>query len=69
MMHARERAAAMERFTISLDDELTHQFDEFIAGKGYRNRSEADRDLIAPAWAAQRSTSLPNVRPLGARRT
>lgn len=35
MMHAHERAAAMERFTISLDDELAHQFDEFIARKGY----------------------------------
>ena len=69
MMDARKRTTAMKRFTISLDGELAHQFDEFIAGKGYRNRSEADRDLIAPAWAAQRSTSLPNVRPLGARRT
>lgn len=27
----------MERFTISLDDELARQFDEFIAGKGYGN--------------------------------
>jgi len=34
MMHAREKAAAMELFTISLDDELAHQFDEFIAGRG-----------------------------------
>lgn len=36
----------MERFTISLDDELAHQFDTFIADKGYGNRSEAVRDLI-----------------------
>ncbi len=36
----------MERFTISLDDELAQQFDEFIAAKGYGNRSEAVRDLI-----------------------
>ncbi|MDR6524381.1 CopG family nickel-responsive transcriptional regulator [Variovorax paradoxus] len=36
----------MERFTISLDDELAQQFDEFIADKGYGNRSEAVRDLI-----------------------
>ncbi|MDP9607260.1 nickel-responsive transcriptional regulator NikR [Variovorax sp. NFACC27] len=36
----------MERFTISLDDELARQFDAFIAGKGYGNRSEAVRDLI-----------------------
>jgi len=36
----------MQRFTISLDDELARQFDEFIAQKGYVNRSEAVRDLI-----------------------
>ncbi|MDA8450483.1 nickel-responsive transcriptional regulator NikR [Acidovorax sp. NCPPB 3859] len=36
----------MQRFTISLDDELALQFDAFIARKGYGNRSEAVRDLI-----------------------
>ena len=36
----------MQRFTISLDDELAQQFDALIAGKGYINRSEAVRDLI-----------------------
>lgn len=36
----------MERFTISLDDELARQFDELIADRGYRNRSEAVRDLL-----------------------
>lgn len=36
----------MQRFTISLDDELAQQFDAFIAEKGYVNRSEAVRDLI-----------------------
>ena len=36
----------MQRFTISLDDELARQFDAFIAEKGYVNRSEAVRDLI-----------------------
>lgn len=36
----------MQRFTISLDDELARQFDEFIAQRGYINRSEAVRDLI-----------------------
>jgi len=37
---------AMQRFTISLDDELATQFDAFIAEKGYVSRSEAVRDLI-----------------------
>lgn len=36
----------MERFTISLDDELARQFDELIAQRGYGNRSEAVRDLL-----------------------
>lgn len=36
----------MQRFTISLDDQLASQFDDFIARKGYVNRSEAVRDLI-----------------------
>src|SRR3974390_2974200 len=36
----------MERFTISLDDELARDFDAFIASRGYENRSEAVRDLI-----------------------
>jgi CopG family nickel-responsive transcriptional regulator len=36
----------MERFTISLDDDLARDFDAFIAARGYGNRSEAVRDLI-----------------------
>lgn len=36
----------MERFTISLSDELAAEFDQFIETKGYSNRSEAVRDLL-----------------------
>lgn len=36
----------MERFTISLDEKLAREFDEFIARRGYGNRSEAVRDLL-----------------------
>jgi CopG family nickel-responsive transcriptional regulator len=36
----------MQRFTISLDDDLAASFDELIAARGYVNRSEAVRDLI-----------------------
>ncbi|RTL48503.1 MAG: nickel-responsive transcriptional regulator NikR [Rhodocyclaceae bacterium] len=36
----------MERFTISLDDDLARQFDQLIARRGYSNRSEAVRDLL-----------------------
>lgn len=36
----------MERITISLDEELAGAFDALIAERGYRNRSEAMRDLL-----------------------
>jgi CopG family nickel-responsive transcriptional regulator len=36
----------MERFTISLDAKLAKAFDRLIRAKGYRNRSEAVRDLL-----------------------
>jgi CopG family nickel-responsive transcriptional regulator len=39
----------MQRFTISLDDALASAFDDFIAGRGYANRSEAVRDLLRAA--------------------
>lgn len=35
-----------ERFTISLDARLAQQFDRLIRAKGYRNRSEAVRDIL-----------------------
>jgi len=36
----------MERFTISLDDQLAHEFDALIEQRGYSNRSEAVRDIL-----------------------
>lgn len=36
----------MERITISLDTELAAEFDRLIAERGYRNRSEAVRDVL-----------------------
>jgi len=37
---------SMQRFTISLNDQLAEQFDSLIGERGYSNRSEAVRDLI-----------------------
>ncbi|NTV12676.1 MAG: nickel-responsive transcriptional regulator NikR [Desulfobulbaceae bacterium] len=37
------------RFGISMDDRLLEKFDRLIEGKGYKNRSEAVRDLIRNA--------------------
>ena len=39
----------MERITMSLDETLANKFDDYIARCGYRNRSEALRDLIRQA--------------------
>lgn len=36
----------MQRFTISLDEDLAHQFDAHMMRHGYATRSEAVRDLI-----------------------
>ena len=36
----------MERFTISMDDQLFEQFDALAHARGYSNRSEAIRDLV-----------------------
>ena len=36
----------MERFTISLDEHLAKEFDGLIRERGYKNRSEAVRDLL-----------------------
>ena len=44
----------MERFTISLDEDLAREFDALIAARGYSNRSEAVRDLIRARLEADR---------------
>lgn len=44
----------MERFTISLSDELAADFDQWIAARGYSNRSEAVRDLLRKELEAKR---------------
>lgn len=36
----------MERITISIDDDLAHEFDHWIAAHAYANRSEAIRDVL-----------------------
>ena len=36
----------MERVTISIDDDLLGKFDQYIAMKGYANRSEGIRDAV-----------------------
>lgn len=43
----------MQRFTISLEDELADQFTAWIKRHGYDNRSEAVRDLVREQLAAE----------------
>lgn len=49
----------MERFTVSIDDQLMTAFDAFMARKGYNNRSEAVRDLIRDHLGAERLSAPP----------
>lgn len=44
----------MERFTISLDNQLSKQFDDLMRIRGYTNRSEAIRDLIREKLETER---------------
>jgi CopG family nickel-responsive transcriptional regulator len=44
----------MERITISLDEPLAREFDALIERRGYRNRSEAVRDLLREHLEAAR---------------
>ncbi len=41
------------RFTVSIEQQLLDQFDQYIATKGYTNRSEAVRDLMRSALVEQ----------------
>ena len=44
----------MERFTVSMDEELFEQFDKIASDRGYNNRSEAIRDLVREYLEASR---------------
>jgi CopG family nickel-responsive transcriptional regulator len=44
----------MQRITITLDDALDEEFEQFRAARGYDNRSEAIRDLIRARLEAER---------------
>lgn len=52
--------ADLERFTVSLDADLAAAFDELIAARGYRNRSEAVRDLLRAALESSRQQATPD---------
>ena len=43
----------LSRTGVSLEEDLLHQFDHLIARRGYKNRSEALRDLIREALLSE----------------
>src|ERR1035437_10941099 len=49
----------MERITISIDTALAAEFDQLISARGYKNRSEAVRDLVRSHLEAQRQVHPP----------
>lgn len=55
----------MERFTVSLEDELAEAFEALIEQRGYKNRSEAIRDLIRSALSEERLESEPESESVG----
>lgn len=46
----------MQRFTISLDDDLAREFDALVKRRGYNNRSEAFRDMLRAELAQENLT-------------
>ena len=54
----------VERFGVSLEPELLRRFDEYRLEKGYRNRSEAVRDLVRRALIEE-ETSRPEAHVIG----
>lgn len=47
----------MERITLSIDKALADEFDQLIAKRGYKNRSEAVRDLLRSHLEEQHQAS------------
>jgi CopG family nickel-responsive transcriptional regulator len=43
----------MERYTVTIPEDLLKRFDKQIQGKGYANRSEAIRDLVRDCLVAE----------------
>jgi CopG family nickel-responsive transcriptional regulator len=52
-------AGPMQRMTITLDDELVQEFETYLEHRGYRNRSEAIRDLIRARLDSERLAQQP----------
>jgi CopG family nickel-responsive transcriptional regulator len=56
----------MQRTTITLDDDLGVRLDEYMAERGYDNRSEAIRDLLRAGLQDQFTFEQPDKQCVGA---
>lgn len=54
----------LSRIGVAVDSDLLERFDNFIAGLGYTNRSEAFRDLIRDRLVTEQ-TAAPNATVVG----
>ena len=52
------------RFGVSIEPDLLHKFDKIIKKKGYKNRSEAIRDIIRENLITEK-TEDPNTEAIG----
>ncbi|MDZ7816869.1 MAG: methyltransferase domain-containing protein [Planctomycetota bacterium] len=52
---------ALYRFGVSMEERLVKSFDEFVTASGYRNRSEAIRDLVRKRLSNIRGTRRTGV--------
>jgi CopG family nickel-responsive transcriptional regulator len=50
----------MQRLTITIDDDLVTEVDDFMAQRGYANRSEAFRDLLRGGLAQSGASTSGN---------
>lgn len=55
----------MERLTVSIEEELAAEFEQFIKKRGYKNRSEAVRDLIRDKLNQERLETDPDSESVG----
>ncbi|GAD24741.1 predicted transcriptional regulator [Acidovorax sp. MR-S7] len=53
--------AAMQRLSISIDDDLAADFESLIQSRSYSNRSEAFRDLVRRELRQERLTARPDA--------
>ena len=51
----------MQRFTLSIDDELAERFDAYLTEHGYANRSECFRDILRNHFASEDVKDNPSV--------